>query len=254
MTRPTGSDAKGYTLLEAVLAVALIATLTALAVPNLVRDIEGRRMPVSADQMRSLLTTVRSKAMYDGQRYRVRFPREDEIDSEGEERQPLVECEDDPFREPGVFNLVTEPWARGETFLGEVRCSEVRLGRPTLDELEEKFISQDLGEELEAVADEYEKGYPPLVFETDGTCEWATFVLTDAPRAADEKEVEAHARVEVILDGLTGLIWLQRPFFEEEIAMFKEHDWPPVLRKDFLRPAALTEEEVLEIQETAVRR
>jgi hypothetical protein len=47
---------------------------------------------------------------------------------------------------------------------------------------------------------------------------------------------------------------LQRPFYEDEIEMLKENGWPPVLRKDFFRRAPLTEADVLEISETAVRR
>jgi hypothetical protein len=35
--------------------------------------------------------------------------------------------------------------------------------------------------------------------------------------------------------------------------MLEEHNWPPVLRQDFLRPQLLTEEEVLEIREKMIR-
>ncbi len=55
------------------------------------------------------------------------------------------------------------------------------------------------------------------------------------------------------MDGLTGLIWLQRRFHEEEIDMLEENGWPPVLRQDFLRPQLLTEEDVLEIRERSFR-
>jgi hypothetical protein len=192
--------------------------------------------------------------MMDGKRYRIRFPMEDEIDSEGERRQPLIEREDDPFREPGVFNRVTEPWAEGETLLGGIRCAEVRPGRPTLEALEDELVAEEMEEYIEAASEGYEEGFPPLYVETDGTMEWATFVITDAPENVEDEDLESYARVEVIMDGITGLIWLQRPFYDDEIEMFKEHGWPPVLRRDFLRERPLTEEEVLEISETRVRR
>ena len=80
----------------------------------------------------------------------------------------------------------------------------------------------------------------------------ATVVSLAAP--PDEDDLEDYKRIEVIYDGLTGLCWLQRPFEEEELEMLEEHGWPPVLRKDFLRPALLTEDEVIEIQESLVRR
>ena len=108
-------------------------------------------------------------------------------------------------------------------------------------------------EPLEAEAEGFEEHYPPLTVETDGTSEWVTFVLTDAPRDVADDEIENYSRIEVIMDGLTGLIWLQRPFYDEEIELCREHGWPPVLRRDFIRKAALTENDVLEIDETAVR-
>lgn len=244
----------GYTLIELVLVVGILLALMAMAIPNLINDIEHQRFPTSARRMRSLLTLVRANAMYDGKRYRIRFPQEDEIDHEGEDRQPLIERENDPFREPNVYTLVTEPWTRGETLLRGIWCSEVRLGRPTLEKLEDDLIGEKLDDRLEALAEDYEEGYPPLFIEPDGTTEWVTFVLTSAPRETDKEDLEVAQQIEVIMDGLTGLIWLQRPFYDEELEMFKEHDWPPVLRKDFVRIAPLTEEDVLEISETAVRR
>ena len=76
----------------------------------------------------------------------------------------------------------------------------------------------------------------------------------DAPPDTAADELEAYPRLEVIYDGLVGLAWLQRPFYREELEMLEEHGWPPVLRKDFLTEVALTETDVLEIQETLVRR
>ncbi len=249
----TTSRLPAYTLLEITLAIGLLMGLMAFALPNMMKEIENRRLPESADRMRSMLMLVRANAMYDGLRYRIRFAMDDEIDSEGGDRQPLIEREDDPFLEPGVFNRVMLPWARGETLLRNIRCAEVRLGKPTLEMLEEELLAEETDERLEAIAEEFEEGLAPLYIETDGTSEWVTFLVTDAPEDADEESIEGFGRVEVILDGITGLIWLQRPFYEDELELFKEHDWPPVLRRDFLRKRALTKEQVLEIQETRVR-
>ncbi len=234
--------------------VAIIAVIMSLAVPDLVNDIERRRFPTSARQLRALLTLVRANAMYDGKRYRIRFPEKDEIDFNGEDRQPIIEREDNPFTEPNVYNRVDQPWTRVDTFYRGVWCSEVRLGRPTLDKLENQFVGAELDQRLEALAQGHEEGYPPLIVEPDGTTEWVTFVLTDAPPDTDRAELEVKQQIEVIMDGLTGLIWLQRPFYDDELTLFKENGWPPVLRRDFLRLSPLTEEDVLEISETAVRR
>lgn len=255
---------QAYTLVEVVMVVALLLAIVSFAAPSLIRDIEGRRLPESARRMRSLLTLTRANAMYDGKRYRIRFPAEDELDSDGGDRQPIVEREDEPFADPGVYNRVTEPWARGDTFLDDIWCAGVRLGRPTLERImEERFVdelAEELVDEFDEQASEYEEQYPPLYIEPDGTTEWVTFVVTNAPRdieidelIEDEEVSEQHQRIEVIFDGNTGLCWLQRPFYDEELDMFQEHGWPPVLRKDFIRTEELTEEEVLEIRETRVR-
>lgn len=252
MSRTT-SRLPAYTLVEIMLAIGLLLALMSFALPNVIKQIEKRRLPESADRMRSMVMLVRANAMYDGLRYRIRFAMDDEIDSEGGDRQPLIEREDDPFLEPGVFNRVTLPWARGKTLLRNIRCAEVRLGKPTLEMLEEKLAAEETDERLEALAEDFEEGLPPLYIETDGTSEWVTFLVTDAPEDTEAEDLEEFGRIEVIVDGFTGLIWLQRPFYEEELELFKEHGWPPVLRRDFLRKQALTKEQVLEIQETRVR-
>ena len=104
---------------------------------------------------------------------------------------------------------------------------------------------------------EFDDGFPPLIIEADGTCEWATFLLTDAAEDEDVTDVDPrevdYSMLEVILDGLTGLAWLQRPLYDDELEMMREHDWPPVLRMDFIRPQALTEDNVLEIRMSNVR-
>jgi len=240
--------------LEVVMVIGLLLVLSTMVFPNLLRDIESRRLPVSARDMRSLLTLVRANAMYDGKRYRIRFPAEDEIDHTGEDRQPIIEREDDPFREPDIYTRVTDPWAQGETFQRDVWCARTRLGRPTLEKLENERLMQEEQDYFEEVYDEFEDDFPPLIVEPDGTSEWVTFAITNAPRETPFEDLDPAEQIEVIMDGLTGLIWLQRPFYDEELQMFKEHDWPPVLRRDFTRIEPLTEQDVLEIQETAVRR
>jgi len=245
---------RGLTLLEIVLVLGILAALTAAVVPDLIRRVEQQRLPGSADQLRSLLITARSHAMFDGKRYRVRFPREDELDDEGDDRQPLIEREDDPLLEPGVFNPIKEPWVYGRTLLRDVWCAQVRLGKPTVAKLLEGYQSND---DLEALGKEFEDedpDFPPLILEPDGTSKWVTFVLTDVPRDRDIEDLEEEDPViEVIVDGETGLIWLQRRFLEEELDMLEEHHWPAVLRQDFLRPEPLTEDEVLEIQDRVLR-
>lgn len=268
---PRSSGGGGFTLLEVLLVVGLLAILTAAVMPNLLGRFTKERLPRSAKQMRSLLQLTRANAMLDGKRYRLRFPREEELDEEGTDLQPIVECEEEPFRNPGVYVPVEATWVRGETLLERVLCVRVRLGKPTVEQLLENIedVTAELDEEekqknvfYQEFMEDFEKDYPPLVFEPDGTSEWVTFIIAEIPRGVDAEKphdlepdaLADYKRIEVICDGLTGLAWLQRPFYEDELKMFLEHGWPAVLRKDFLRPQPLTEQEVVEIQESLVRR
>ncbi|MHC4698264.1 MAG: pilus assembly FimT family protein [Planctomycetota bacterium] len=247
-TRPSQHSA--FTLLEVTLVIGIVVLITAMVVPNLIEEFRREELPGSAKQLRSLLTLVSANAAFDGKRYRFRFPEEDEKDALGGDRQPLIEREDDPFEEPDVFNLVTLPWAVGNTVLGKVRCVEVRLGRPTIERLRERRSEIEDAIEEEEDPEDFDPIRLPLMFEPDGTCDWATFVLVaDAPKQINIDELENYERIEVIYEGETGLAWLQRPFYEEELDLFEEKNWPVVLRRDFLRPEVLTEDDVLELRD-----
>jgi len=252
----------GMTMLEILLVTGLLALLAGLVMPALFETLRQERLPESARQLRALVQLTRANAMYEGRRYRIRFPAEDELDGQAEQRQPIVEVEADPLVAPEQFEPVRASWAEDETLHRGIRCARVRLGKPTVELLlgrgdAEQVVEQEEQELEEAVELEFDEGFPPLIIEADGTCEWATFLLTDAPE--DEEIIDVDPRettyqmIEVIVDGLTGLAWLQRPLYEEELEMMREHDWPPVLRKDFLNPVALTEDNVLEVRLNPVR-
>lgn len=245
---------RAFTLLEVTLVAGILVLIAAMAMPTLLEEFRREALPGSGRQLRSLLTLVGANASFDGKRYRIRFPEEDEEDALGGDRQPMIEREDDPFQEPEVFNLVTLPWAVGNTLLGKVRCAEVRLGRPSAERLRERRseIEDALAEDQNL--EDFDPVRLPLVFEPDGTSDWATFVLVaDAPRNINVEELENYERIEVIYEGETGLAWLQRPFYEEELDLFEEKNWPVVLRRDFLRSAPLTEDDVLELRDFRVR-
>lgn len=255
MMRSVRRNRPAFTLVEMLLVVGVLAVLMSFLVPNVLDDLERMRLPESARQMRSVLQLTRAHAMCDGRRYRVRWAEPGKGEEGGDIRQPIIEREDEPLREPGVFNPVKAPWVHGATLLDGIRCVEVRLGKPTIERLitddtkQQEMLVQELGDGVDEVR-------PPLYFEPDGTSEWVTFVITNAPPEAGDlaEELADYPMIEVILDGLTGLAWLQRPFYDEEIAMLQEHNWPPVLRRDFLEPRVLTENDVIEIRESLVRR
>ena len=176
----SGRPASAFTLLEVLLVVGILALVASLALPNLTREIENRRLRTSAFQMRSLLELVRNHAQFDGRRYRVRFPEADELDAMGGDRQPIIEREDDPLKEPDEWNAVIAPWTFGTTLLKDVWCVQVRLGRPTT----EKLLNPELAvaDRLEASFENFDENLPPLYVEPDGTSAWVTYVLTQGDR------------------------------------------------------------------------
>lgn len=254
LRRTNQQVSSAFTLLEVTLVIGLLVAICALAIPNFVRQIERESLPGSARQLRSLLALTRANASFEGKRYRVRFPKEGEKDPLGGDQQPLIEREDDPIHDPEVFHEVKAPWIVGKTLLGKVWCVEVRLGRPTIDELRERRNEiTEISEELLRSEEDFEPEYPPLYIEPDGSSEWATFTLTDAPRGTKIDELEDHPRVDLIVEGTTGLAWMQRPFYEEELDLFEEKGWPAVLRQDFIDTRVLTENDVLELREITIR-
>jgi type II secretory pathway pseudopilin PulG len=251
---------RAFTLIELLLVAGLIVVLSMLVLPSLARQIKGEELPASANHLRSLLTVVSAHAAFDSKRYRIRFPREDETDPFGGTTQPIIEREDDPIHNPEIFLLVTDPWVNDATFIGEVRCAEVRLGRPSMVALQERRdqAAEEVKEATEdrGQAETFEHSFPPLYVEADGTTEWAAFLLTSALPEVSLGELiggaEEYEQIEVILEGETGIAWLQRPFYDDELDLFEDRNWPAVLRQDFLRKQPLTERDVLELRDIRV--
>jgi len=246
-----------FTLVEVIFVVGLLLVISAITIPNFFGELKRQELPTSANQLRSLVTLVRANAAFDAKRYRIRFPLDGETDALGGVRQPLIERENNPIERPEEFKALTANWAVGATLLGDVRCAEIRLGRPTVDDI--KSRRQSASRELEQAfgvrnkRQEFERERPPVYVEPDGTSDWATFTLTEAGHEIPLNELYQHPGIDVILDGLTGLCWLQRPFYDEELDLFKEKNWPAVLRKDFLTPQMLTEQDVLELRNLPVK-
>jgi type II secretory pathway pseudopilin PulG len=130
MRRQDSYSVRAFTLLELLLVAGLIVLLSVLVLPNFARQIKGEELPASANHLRSLISVVSANAAFDSKRYRIRFPREDELDPFGGATQPIIEREDDPIHNPEIFLAFSDPWVNDETFIGDVRCAEVRLGRP----------------------------------------------------------------------------------------------------------------------------
>jgi hypothetical protein len=187
-----------------------------------------------------MLYMARCEAVMEHRRYRIRF--------EPGEQQPLIEYERNPIRSPGEFEPAPSGWAQEPILLGDVQVYEVTLGRPywtkplsltsSADELEE---DQEEGEEEELAAEsdeerreqeaflwgglrdedlEVDENRPMIVFEADGSSNWATLILARVDPEVQLEEEEQQSWV--VLDGRTGLASIRDQVTEE---MLEDEDF-----------------------------
>ncbi len=239
------SPRRGFTLVEVLLVIGLMAVLAWFVVPVFTGELERRRLQQSIDQLQTVIHLTRAHAMNDGKRYRIRWSEEEdyeEAEETGLTLQPVIEVEKDPIDEPGEFVEVQELWAIGDTLYAGIQCAEVRLGRPQeleeeeeeeldrmdaiADGIDEMFDEEDdelddlFDEDPDEAATEEEKDpvRPAIVFEPDGTVEWATILLTNG---TEDEEGELRTW-EVQIDGRTGKVGWRRTPTEEEIEEARE--------------------------------
>ncbi len=254
------SGRRAVTLLELMLVLSLLVLLAFFIVPNLNDPLKQTSLPESADRFRSLIYMTRAYAMLDGMRYRIRFLSEDAGKAKelsGQElNQPIVEVEKDPVQYPGAYESVKASWASGETFLGNVWCYRILPGEPTYDSALVEPKEKDSFQNEDDKKRKREEGLKEdedwmLFFGPDGTSAWMSFRLVDAPKQAfDERKLAEYEQVDVIVDGRLGLVFLQRPLYQDEIDVLAEKGHSPLLRRDFMAARHLTEDDVLEIDMT----
>lgn len=241
---PARAAHRGITLLEILIVGGLLIVLFTFVMPNLFGRFEKQQLVESAQRLRAQIQMVRTRAQADNLRYRVRWPTEEDTDADDPldwPRQPFIEYEPDPYQtEPDDWSLAESAWVLEETLIAPVRCLTVTLGKPTAYlTFDERFGLVD----FEGVMDR-----PEVVFNPDGTCEWATFTLTD-DRASRDGELYV---IDVIVDGRTGQVWIQQPLTDDELEELELGRGPeklvPFLREDRIRGAKPLEEVVRERQ------
>lgn len=240
---------RGMTLLEVLLVIALLLVLFSFVLPAFTGTMRARGLPESCERLRSLLQMTRTAAMRDGVRYRFEFPgapdpddplAERMVETPVETQQPIIKREKDPLNEPGVFEDVDMELDGGKILLEGVRCVSVRLGFPSFDVNDQAAFA---GPEVNGE----ESPLDVMTFNPDGTCDWATFALTTV--GADDEVVESDIEriVNVIVDGRTGQTWFQRPMRNTEVELMNRYGASPCLHADFLDPAEITEDNILDI-------
>jgi prepilin-type N-terminal cleavage/methylation domain-containing protein len=111
--------ARGFTLLELVLALALVLLLALLAIGSFQGVTEESRMQASADRLGGLLRACRAEAALSARRLRLTF------DESGARFTVLIER--DPLSSPGVFDPYDVWWTRQGQLAGAVRVAVCEL-------------------------------------------------------------------------------------------------------------------------------
>lgn len=209
----------GFSLVELLLAVALIGLLLGAVAFNFATLQRGARLEEGANQVEALLRYARAHAAATGHRVRINF--EEDV-GEGL-LVPLgnlsVTWEPDPLARPGVF----EPLAEAAPYVDAVLDGiSIELVRPMIDGSIESvppgppaFASTGLADGAGDLAGDKQSGmaatdsveplaafaFPPITFQPDGSSD--SVELTIAPRDDDGQDAR---RMVIRLIGLTGSI------------------------------------------------
>lgn len=225
---------RAFTLLEVLIVLSLLVLMASMAWPIVQSQILAAELPESSSRIRETLYMTRSAAMLEHRRHRIRF-------APGEQ-QPVIEVELDPILFPGEWVLCTYPWTRDPFLVGDVYVHGIFPGRP--DYLKPVSATQDsdgrerkqdaqreisldvgvtAGQQIGSIGiaeanDTAEKDpqRPPIVFETDGSSDWATIVL--ARVHPDEVLDEQTLQLWVLLDGRTGLARVQEQITQTQLS------------------------------------
>ena len=182
-----GAAPAGFTLIEILLVLALVAIMTALAWPMLQRPFANRRLYAAADLVRAGWCQARSEAIRSGHTFAFRYlPEGDRF---------MVEPESDPAG--GMTDTAGTD--------GSMMMAEDEVTHPVETALPEgvKFVVGDASSDAAAMessaggATEAEAGWSePILFYPDGTTSDARLVLGN----------ECGSAMEVALRGLTGVV------------------------------------------------
>ena len=220
--------ANGFTILEILIVLTLLVILVGFAWPMMERQITAAQLPESADRIRDTLFMARAEAVLEHRRVRVRFA--------PDEQHPIIEYEPDSILRPGQWEPLTSAWAREPMLLADIQVHEVLPGRPvyleplsfdsdpdeeqeeSLEELEDaaEFDASAASSGIDDEDGEIDETRPPIIFEADGSTEWATIIVAGLP--LEEVLEEEHEQLWVILDGRTGLAEVRKKVTEAQLS------------------------------------
>lgn len=158
------AGAGGFTLLELLLAVAILAGMMAITWPSFARHLSRQNLHESADRIQSLAFYCRAYASSEVRRYRLTW--------EEPHGNPKILVEAEPYEQPGVFEDATASWTRNVQLLDGVEVEWVQKKSLAPDEL--LALQTGLGDEEDI---EEDAQWRWIEFRPDGTCDSASIWL-----------------------------------------------------------------------------
>jgi len=188
----TNRTGPGFTLVELLLALALMLLLVSAMVFSFSTLLRGRQLEEGATQMESLLRFARAQAANTGRKVQLVFEGYDDPD------MPLgsvrLNWEPDPLGQPGSFAPLAEAASQVREINGLVQVEEVKL-RDANGEIPADYLKQT-GETVENARPE---PFSPIMFYPDGSSDSAEIILISG-------DPEDERRVSVSVAGLSGVI------------------------------------------------
>lgn len=177
-----GAGGAAFTLLELLLALAILITLAATFVVSLAVLRDSGNLPEGALRFETLLTMARAEAAHSGRRLRLSF--------DGESGQVSILWEADPLGAPGVFSdYSTCMWKE------EIPSSQVRVVRCDLSPDSMTWVSESQASTAPAALS-------ALTFYPDGSSDSALIELRDVNAANTDRAM-------LELDGTNGTVRTQ---------------------------------------------
>ena len=208
------SVANGFTLLEVLMVIALLAVLLAFAWPDFAAASAGEQLKESAQRMRALIAMCRAEAMNETVCYRIK------IRLDGGVR---VHRQADALKAPQLYITPRAGWAHQDMLLDDVWVEAVQdlpEGPPPIQIIDEQLEFPEMAIEPQRI-EEFERPCE-INFEPNGNCNSLRWVLRDARGQG----------LLMTLDGRLGRVTLG--------------EWPAVSLADLQRPPRLPEEEEAE--------
>ncbi len=191
------SSPAGFTLIEVLVVIALLALLAGMAIPLIRGDTPQQQMGASTQRLASLMAMCRAQAMLNGHPVHLTW-QAGPNDPKGL-LLPVVTHEADPIASPGAYKCMAASWATDPIVQKNVQIRLVQLGDFNLASLTKTQGRFELP---------VDPSVQMVEFRPDGTADSAVFVLTTKlPEGSSQDELQGW----VVLDTVSGLAQVRKP-------------------------------------------